>query len=315
MEVWRGTLGDRIEPGGSAFITHQAWNDSDVIAQLKEAMRGAGPDDIQWEIISLPAVIDAVYDEAGNLVGGTPLWPARWTLRELARRKYNAGDYNWFSQYQGDRRPRGDALFGEPLRYTVPQVNGAVVVISCDPGIEDNKMKDSSGIVVGSCFRVASPYYTPESPDFDQCVDVLLAEERWRDMPELLDHLEWLQNEVFPGAPIILEEVSAFKALSQMARRLNKRVLIYPVTPRGSKYLRAQPTARAWNKGQIRTPLQAPWDVADFQREARRFTGKPGGKDNRIDALSQLFDYWEQASSALARAVAGSPSAISSSPF
>lgn len=314
MEVWRGTLADRIEPGGSAFITHQAWNDFDVIAQLKEQMRGAGPDDIQWEVITLPAVIDAVYDDKGTLIGGTPLWPARWSLKELARRKYDAGDYDWFSQWQSDRRPRGDALFGECLRYQTPELNDAIVVISCDPGIEDNKMKDSSGIVVGACYRRPSPFYEPGKPDFVEHIDVLLAEDKWREMPELLDYLEHLQLNVFRGAPIVLEEVSAFKALSQMARRLNKRLRLYRVTPKGNKYLRAQPCANAWNKGRIRLPIDAPWS-ADFLREARRFTGKPGGKDNRVDALTQMYDYWEHAALALEGAMTGAPTEMSGSPF
>lgn len=314
MDTWRGMLSDRIDPGGSAFITHQAWNDLDVIAQLKDGM-GKGNDGQEWEVISLPAVIDAVYDEkTGRLIGGTPLWPARWSLKELARRKYNSGDYDWFSQWQTDRRPRGDTLFRDPARYTSPRVDGAVVMISVDPGVEDNKMRDSSGILVGSCYRLPSPYWAPGKPDFDVYVDVLLAEDQWRDWPELLDYLQVLQTQVFPGAPILLEEVSAFKALSKVARRLNKQLSIYPVTPKGDKWFRAQPAGNAWNKGRIRTPIAAPW-VDGFHKEAKRFTGKPGGKDNRIDALTQLYDYSEHALAALAQAQGGSPTAMASSPF
>ena len=77
METWRGTLGNRIEPGGSMFVTHQAWNDLDIIATLKAEI-GSAPHGQDWEIISLPAVIDPVYDETTDeLIGGTPLWPAR----------------------------------------------------------------------------------------------------------------------------------------------------------------------------------------------------------------------------------------------
>lgn len=317
IEAWRG-LANRIEPGGSAFISHQPWNDLDPIAQLKteeaaDALGGGSAPD--WEIISLPAVIDAVYDEqTGRLIGGTPLWPARWSLAALARRKHDVKDYNWFSQYTLDRLPRGDQLFRDPARYLHPTIDGAVVVISCDPGIEDDKMKDSSGIVVASCYRRPSPHHTPQTPDFDAHLDILLAEDQWRDIPDLLDYLEQLQRVTFRGAPILLEEVSAFKALSQVARRLKKRLNLTSITPHGNKYLRAQPTADAWNEGRIRTPIDAPW-VADFHFEARRFTGKRGGKDNRIDALTQLYDYGEHVHGQLAGGESGGENMMASSPF
>ncbi len=319
IEAWRG-LATRIEPGGSAFLSHQPWNDLDPIAQLKSEqaadvlgnVSGGGP---AWEIISLPAVIDAVYEEAsGRLIGGTPLWPARWTLEGLARRKYDVKDYNWFSQYTLDRRPRGDQLFRDPARYTLPTIDGAVIIISCDPGIEDDKMKDSSGIVVASCYRRPSPHHTAAAPDFDPYLDILLAEDQWRDIPDLLDYLEMLQRVQFRGAPILLEEVSAFKSLSQVARRLKKRLNLTSITPHGNKFLRAQPTADAWNEGRIRTPLDAPW-VADFHFEARRFTGKRGGKDNRVDALTQLYDYAEQVHGKLAVGESGGESMMHGSPF
>jgi hypothetical protein len=312
IETWR-MLAGRLEQEGSGFVSHQAWNDQDVIALLKAEMSTA--DGQEWEVITLPAVIDAEYDDAGRLIGGTPLWPARWSMKALARRKYDVGEYNWFSQYIPDRRPRGDTVFKEPARFMQPQIDGAVVIISCDPGIEDNKIKDSSGIVVASCFRRAGPHHTAEHPQLELRMDVLHAEDQWRDWPDLLDYLEKLQTVDFPGAPILLEEVSAFKALSQVAARMNKNLNLMAVTPHGNKLLRAQPTAKAYNTGRVRVPLAAlPW-VLDFLKEMRRFTGKAGGKDNRVDALTQLYDYAEHVLSALSEALSGGETMMGSSPF
>jgi hypothetical protein len=317
MEVIRSTFGNRIRPGGSMFVTHQPWNDLDPIAQLKSEK--AGPDGQAWEVISLPAVSNAEYDDDGNLTGGMPLWPARYSLRDLAKVKHRVGSYNWHSQYTLERLPRGDRVFkGEPGRFVQPQLDGAFVMISCDPGIEDNKMKDSSGIVVASCYRQASRFYLPEEPDFDTKLDLLLAEDQWRDWADLLDYLELLQTEVFRGAPILLEEVSAFKALSTMAARLNPRLMLYPVTPHGSKLLRAQPTAKAWARGHVRVPLGGTYDgawVADFLREVARFTGKAGGRDNRVDALTQLYDHAGVALLGMDGAESGEALSMASSPF
>lgn len=317
MEVIRSTFGNRIRPGGSMFVTNQPWNDLDPIAQLKSEK--AGPDGQEWEVISLPAVIGAEYDDDENLIGGVPLWPARYSLRELAKIKHRVGSYNWHSQYTLERRPRGNQVFGgEPARFTAPVVDGAVVLISCDPGIEDNKLRDSSGIVAASCYRRAGRYHTWDAPQFDVHLDVLLAEDQWRDWPDLLDYLELLQTETFSGAPILLEEVSAFKALSQMAARLNPKLMLYPVTPKGSKLLRAQPAGKAWGGGRIRVPFGGAYDgawVPDFIREAHRFTGRQGGKDNRVDAMTQMFDYADFALAQLDGAESGGELSMASSPY
>lgn len=317
MEVIRSTFGNRIRPGGSMFITNQPWNDADPIAQLKGEK--AGPDGQSWEIISMPAVLHPEYDEDENLVGGTPLWPARYSLRELAKIKHRVGPYNWHSQYTLERRPRGDAVFKrDPPRFTVPQMDGGYVIISCDPGIEDNKIKDSSGIVVACCHQRPGPFHRNDDPQLETYLDLLLAEDEWRDWPDLLDYLEMLQTVVFRGAPILLEEVSAFKALSQVAARLNRRLEIYPVTPRGSKLLRAQPSAKAWANGRIRVPFggqfDGPW-VPSFIREAHRFTGKQGGKDNRVDAMTQLYDYAETVLGGSDESEVGGELSMASSPY
>jgi phage terminase large subunit-like protein len=305
IQVVRSTFGNRIRPGGSFFVTHQPWNDKDPIAQLKSEK--AGPDGQTWELISLPAIRNAVYDKEGNLIGGEPLWPARYSLRWYAKTKHIVGDYNWHSQYTLERRPKGKHLFGEPARFIVPEVDGAVIMISVDPGIEDDEMKDSSGIVVASCYRRASRFYQPDEPLYDLHMDILSAEDRWFDWPDLLDYLEELQTKTYRGANILLEEVSAFKALSAVAKRLNRKLRLYPITPRGSKWMRAQPASKAWARGHIRLPLPAalgggkydgPW-VKSYIDEANRFTGRPGGKDNRIDAMTQLFDYAEVALASL----------------
>ena len=292
IEVVRSTFGNRINPGGSFFVTHQPWNDQDPIAQLK-ADRFGGDGDAAWELISLPAVANAVYDDDGWLIDGLPLWPARYSIKDLAKTKHRVKDYNWFSQYTLELRPRGKTIFGEPARYADPVVDNAAIVISCDPGIEDNKVRDSSGIVVTNCYARPSRAHTPERPSFDAWLDVLHAEDRWFDPGTLLDHLQHLQLEVYRGAPVIIEAVGAFKMLASIAAERNPKLQLFTVVPTASKYLRALPCSAAWNAGRVRVPHDSPW-VAELLREARNFTGKKGGKDNMVDALSQAFDYAQQ---------------------
>ena len=64
----------------------------------------------------------------------------------------------------------------------------------------------------------------------------------------------------------------------------------------------------------IRTPLDGAW-VAGMHREAHRFTGKAGGKDNCIDAMTQLYDYAEHVHSFIIGAESGGDSTLSGGGF
>jgi hypothetical protein len=314
IETVRSTFANRINPMGSMVVSNQPWNDLDPIAQLKAEKTGAHGQ--AWELVSLPAVVGATYDKTtGELIGGVPLWPARYTLERLATIKQRVGTYNWFSQYTLDRMPRGDRPFREPTRYLEPQIQGAIVLGSVDPGIDDDEMKDSSGIIIGACYRKPTRRHTHAEPEYAVHVDVIFAADEWRTTPDLLDYLEALAATDYPGLSYLLEEVSAFKVISQVARRLSKRVRLYPVIPRGNKLLRSIPTSEAWNEGRIRVPFAAPWDVAGFIREAQLFTGKAGGKDNRVDALTQLYDWAEKALAGFVEAETAGETTMGASPF
>lgn len=289
-DLFQGTLYTRLEPTGSMIITHQAWNDDDLIARVRELLTKEGS---PHEVVSLPAVRNARYDHRGRLVGGKVLWKSRYPIKRLRQIQAAVGSYNFESQYQSNRVPKGNRVFVEPKSYAKPNLDHAVIAISCDPGIEENVKRDESAYVVAAGYLDA---------EHCVCMDVLLVEEHNEEIPGTVDRLELLHSS-WHGAPIILEEVSAFKALSQVARRLDvERVrrgeskANLPITswiPRGSKLIRAQPAAGAVQFGRLRTPLDAPWRQMYHQR-LRRFTGREGGKDGVVDATVQLFDWFER---------------------
>jgi hypothetical protein len=289
-DLFQGTLFTRLEPTGSMIITHQAWNEEDLIARVQQLLKDQGS---PHEVVSLPAVTKARYDKRGRLVGGKVLWESRFPLKRLRQIQAAVGPYNFESQYQCNRVPKGSRVFQEPQSYVKPHLDNGIIGISCDPGIVEDEKRDESAYVV------AVGYLDPLK---NVCMDILLAEEHNEEIPETVDRLELLHVS-WGGAPIILEEVSAFKAISQIARRLDqersKRAeskANLPITswvPRGSKLIRAQPTAGAVQFGRLRTPHEAAWRAAYHQR-LRRFTGREGGKDGLIDATVQLYDWFER---------------------
>lgn len=294
-DMFQGTMFTRLEPGGSICVSHQAWNDGDLNARLRAWTKEEG---LEAEVIDiqLAAVRKATYDMRGRLTGGIPLHPERYGIRALRRIQQAIDDYNFESQYQQKRVPKGKRVFVEPQRYDEANVDGSVIMLSCDPGISKQKKdkkgnkKDPSGFVVGACYLDRAGAI---------CIDVLFAEERHEEIPETVDALEELHDEWF-NAPVLLEEVSAFKAVSQVARRLDQertrrgeRPANLPIEswiPEGSKFVRALPCAGGVRFGRVRVPAQA-WWVPAFLKQLRGFTGREGGADNMVDALTQLYDW------------------------
>jgi hypothetical protein len=288
---------NRLEPGGSFVIAHQRWNEDDPIGRLK-AWLETDPDAPQFEIITLRAIedIEIRTDEHGRerIVGGRPLCPWRYDLPALV--KLASATQEWFwPQYQQDPRPRKGRLFPELPRYAKPKALGSTLYISCDPGIDSSetaeakKVKpDKAGIVVAWAWVEREP----ETGDLELHVDVVWAVELHLDAFELLELLEQMQTVHYPGAPVLLEEVSAFKLLGQIAARMHRRLDLIAVTPRGSKYLRSLPSSRTARERRMRLPERGDW-IPAFAKQLRNFTGKPGGKDNAVDALTQLHDHAE----------------------
>ena len=302
--MFKGTMFTRLEPGGSMVVTHQPWNLQDLLARLKRWAHERKMHHV--EVITLPAVTDPVYDDDDRLIGGKPLWESRFGIPELATIKESVGEYDWLSQYQCERVPSGKRLFKSFARYHRTDDNGKRVFISCDPGIDENEKRearksepDPSGIVVANCWLEKGEVIDREGQrrlvDLLH-MDVLWAVQVWLESDDLLDFLEDLQVNHYGGAPVVLEEVGAFKILGNIAARLNPDLDLDPWLPKGSKAIRAVPTAVAARRGYVSVPHQAEWLTGEdgFLMEAQRFTGKPGGKDNRIDALVQLFDYAEE---------------------
>lgn len=302
-EAWQTfrMLWARLEPGGTMLLTMQRWDEDDPIGRLKRLL-AEEPDAPEATIISLQAVRDMVIktDAQGHerIVSGTPLCPWRYGLKEFRELLSVMGEWFW-RQYQQDTSPRGKRVFPELSRYVQHQRDGAFLIISCDPGLSKaeandtqaqsrrKKKPDPAGIVVGWAYVGLDKEGKPRVG-----VDVVHAEETWLEGMDLLDHLEGLQSIAYPGAPVLLEEVGAFALLSQVGARLNQKLQIHAVTPKGSKFWRAQPTARAAVHSLIRVPETGEW-VDRFCKRLRAFTGKPGGDDAEVDALTQLYDQAE----------------------
>ncbi len=250
----------RVEPGGSIFVFMTRWHPDDLIGVLTR----------EWGYthIHLPAV---THDDTGAEVA---LWPERWTLEELRRKREKVGEYTWRSLYQGDPRARGAPVFGEPHTYSsLPRrfrrsfgVDLAYTKkTSADHSVCVEMVREGDTVYVVDVIR-----RRVTAPVFQQTCHALhrqkpTASWRWY----YAAGLEKAAGEFFD----VGEYAVPLKVMQTM----------------GDKFTRALSYAAAWNAGRVLVPSSAPW-LEEFLREHRNFTGVDDPFDDQVDASVAAFD-------------------------
>lgn len=259
LDWMRDVLMTRIEPGGSIFVFATRWHPDDLIGELVRE---------GFEHINLPAINDA----------GDALWPERWSLEAMRKRRDEVGDYTWASLYQGEPRSRGGRVFGDVHTYeALPTVYRGAYGLD----VSYSAKTSSDYTVVVRMVRAGDSYFvtdvqrwqlhpTESAPRFKA-----LAErhptEAWR----------WYASGTEQGsAGFLRASVPRLKALPAVA----------------DKFTRAIPYAAAWNAGKVLLPESAPWLDA-FVSEHAGFTGVNDAHDDIIDAAVAAFDELLRASS------------------
>jgi hypothetical protein len=85
----------RVEPGGSALVVHTRWHRDDLIGRLERDK------EVEWEVIALPAIDSR----------GCALWPERWPVAELTKRRAEVGEYDWDSLFQQSPKARKGLVY------------------------------------------------------------------------------------------------------------------------------------------------------------------------------------------------------------
>lgn len=248
----------RIEPGGSVFVFMTRWHPDDLSGRLiKEG----------WRSICLPAL-----DEEGR-----PLWGRRWSAEELQRKRKKVGEYTWASLYQGQPRPRGGTLFGDPSTYTErPRVYRAAFGV--DLSYSAKTSSDYSAVVKmvktgGKVYVVHAARKQVRAPKFKRFCRALHRAER--------------------SAPWLWYTSTTEQGVADLFQEGPKSVPLEPRIAKGDKFTRAQRYAAAWNAGDVLLPQSAPW-LDDFLAEHATFTGKDGDTDDFVDAAVAAFDLLDE---------------------
>lgn len=95
FDWFTSTAMTRVEPGGSAIVVHTRWHRDDLIGRLER------DEETTWDVISLPAIDGR----------GCALWPERWPVEELAKRRAEVGEYDWDSLFQQSPKARKGLVY------------------------------------------------------------------------------------------------------------------------------------------------------------------------------------------------------------
>jgi predicted phage terminase large subunit-like protein len=253
---FQNVLMTRIEPGGSVFVCMTRWHPDDLSGRLLK---------MGWEYICLPAMTE---EEPGSF---RALWPERWPIEALRRRRVDVGEYVWASLYQGQPRPRGGAVFGDPWGYSAlpsgdkPQRHG----IGLDLAFTKKTQADYSVLVVmlwceGYFYVLDVVRVQQRAPEFAEVIRAYRAR-----FPTA--RMRWIAGGTETG-------VADFLIASKLP--------IEVVPAKGDKFTRALPYAAAWNAGRVLVPEDSTshrW-VDPFLVEHAEFTGVADLHDDQVDA-------------------------------
>jgi phage terminase large subunit-like protein len=267
----------RLEPGGSVFVVHTRWHPDDLIGRLSKN------DGVPWKIINLQAINDQ----------GVALWPGRWGVADLQRRRAEVGEYDWASLYQGEPRPRGGAVFGDLKLYQPDHVEGdATKWVAGLPRLP-KRLK----VFIGLDFA-----YTAKTSS-DTNVAVALGRDMSAPLPTFYV-LEVLRMQAAPeafakalGAMSVRHNGASMHAYVSGTELGNVRLMkavggvtIHTRPAIGDKFVRAQPTAATANAGRLLVPANGGPTIDKFSSVLAAFTGLNDPEDDDVDALGAAHD-------------------------
>lgn len=251
-EWFTSTAMTRVEPGGSVIVCHTRWHPDDLIGRLE---RDAA---VRWTRINLPAINDE----------GEALWPSRWPVDAMLRRKAEVGEYDWASLYQGHPRPRGGSVFRDVVLCDEAPSRGYKVSIGIDLAYSTRTHSDYSVAVVMA--ESGGVYYV---------LDVIRAQV---EAPAFRNALDRLRSR-YPTAKPRWYCAGPERGVADLMGEIDARACT------ADKFVRAQPVAAAWNAGSIQVVRGGQWLDA-FVREVTAFTGVADSHDDQVDALAAAFD-------------------------
>jgi hypothetical protein len=149
----RGTLFNRVHPGGGIIITATRWHVDDPIGRLMSSA------DTPWTLLEFPAI--AKVDEPDRLRGEC-LHP-RWSLEQLNILRRESGERVFASLYQCSPYLESGNFFNkEHLKYYAQLPKNLSFVIGADYATSDSTSADHTALIPAGLDQDSNLYIAPD---------------------------------------------------------------------------------------------------------------------------------------------------------
>lgn len=278
-KIFTQTILARQQKDTIILVMSTQWNDDDIIGRLDKYLEEKPADAPDWENIIFNAKKDDRDYPYDHRKIGEYLWSEQRMNVYLEMQAIDP--VGWQTTYQNMPPKAGGQIFNAThFRYydILPPIDSMKIVISVDPNYKKEAKKGDEAAIVVLGFT------------YDACY---LIEWSSVNKVDIIDNMERINTyrEKYPNHYQVLVEA---KAQGEDIVSVFNRAGIFrvePFDPTGkSKVWRASEMIPYCNGGKFILPSVAinP-EIIGFTNEFLRFTGDDGGKDNLVDACSQVF--------------------------
>jgi predicted phage terminase large subunit-like protein len=255
----------RLAPGGACIVVGSRWHRDDLIGYLL-AEHGR-----EWEELRIPAIA-----ERGDVLGrveGEALWPSRYPLVELQKKREQIGMRGFNSLYQADPSPEEGSIFKREWFGTFDQRPALGRVIqSWDTAYGKNKSGDYS-----ACATIG---------ESETGYEILHVYRDRPDFPTLKKKMAVLAEE-WPVSAVLVEDAASGASIIQ-EMRAESRTPVIAVPATSDKVSRWNAVAPLFEAGKVRFQAGAAW-LPDVLEE---LASVPAAKhDDVADAIAQGLAY------------------------
>lgn len=280
-EWYTSTFYTRQEKDASIMIIQTRWHESDISGALINAMKKGEDFSDQWEIVSLPALLEDQHhrspDDPRRI--GEALWENKYSAEWLRKTKGILGTRQFSALYQQDPRPGDGTMIKQNWMkfYHRKPEHFDKIIQSWDMAFGG---KETSDYVVGSVYgKSGSQFY-------------LLDQVRGQyDFPDTIRAFKML-SEKWPKA---LSKLVEAKANGQAVIDTLKKEIsgIIPVVPSTSKLARLNAVIGLYEAGNVLYP--SPETCTWIQDHIEEMLAFPlGSKDDRVDAETQALGHFNR---------------------
>lgn len=273
-------------PDSRIILVNTRWHVTDLSGFLLDKANRNGRVD-QWEVISIPAILDKASAEYLMLPEGGSYWPEYITLEDLNQTMEGSTRSDWASLYlQSPVGDDGNVFNKDDFQDwdddDPPECDE--IIQTLDTAFSTKATADYSVIQTWGIFHV--PLIDEQGYEYQEPNAILLNQERGRwTYPELRRQAAE-QYRKFKPDRIIVEQKASGQSLIQDLR-LNK-LPVLPFQPDRDKVSRAHAVTGMIERGRVWLPLKKKY-AAELLQEALEFP--KGAHDDSVDAMVMALLY------------------------